>query len=207
VDECPAFGLEQRVHLPQVAVLRVQVEVKKHVECVREREATLETGRERRFLDQDEPHVRVPGQGLSGATEHPLRDVEAPEFTHARGDAGGDPATTDPDLGDGRVRAEIGEQEVLEDAVDVLGRSPLVSEEANVPLAPCGCLRAREVDVEVGLVLAPVTGVRVPESPVPFLVPEPRQDEAVEVQLADAAHEVRGRILTAIALPRSAEMW
>jgi hypothetical protein len=194
------------VHLPQVAVLRVQVEVQEHVERVRVREATVETGRERRFLEQHEPHVRVRSQGFAGATEHSLRGVEAPELAHARGDAGRNPATADPDLGDGGVRAYVGQHKVVEHAIDVLGRSPLVSDEANVPLAPRRCFRAREVDIEVGLLLAPVASVRVPESPVPLLVPEPRQDEAVELQLTDAAHEVRGRILAADEALRLAEM-
>ncbi len=90
---------------------------------------------------------------------------------------------------------DVWKDEVVEDAVDVLGRAPLVPDEPDVPLAPGGCVSLRQLDVQVGLVLPPVVGVRIPEAPIALDVPEPRKDHAVEVQLADAADERRLRIL------------
>ena len=187
--------LEQAVQLAQVPVLDVQVEVREDVERVGKGEAAVQVGRERGLFEVHEADVRGVRQCPARPFEHPLRDVESPQLADAWSDSRGDAPTADTDLGDRRVRTQIREHEVVEHALDVVRRAPLVADEPDVLLAPSCGLCSGQLDVQVRLVLSPVVGVRVPQSPVALDVAEPRQDHTVEVQLADAAHEGRADIL------------
>ena len=136
--ERTAAGLEQVVQLPEVAVLGVQVEMEEDVERVGEPELDAEARGERRVLQEHEPDVGVMRERLACTAQHAARDVESPELSHAGRHTRGDTATANADLGDPRVALEVGIDEVLEDALDVLRRAPLVADDADVLPAPLG---------------------------------------------------------------------